>query len=66
MGQKVVCGKCGTEVYTTGTRFPPHETPEGHRCEARRPALDPDEIVVGRDSDPWVYQGGAWEMGKDA
>jgi hypothetical protein len=28
------------------------------------PAID--EYTVGRDSDPWVYQGGAWEQGKNA
>jgi hypothetical protein len=66
MGQNVRCGKCGTEVYTTGTRFPPHETPDGSRCNAAHPAEEPEEYTVGFDNDPWVYQGGAWEMGKDS
>ena len=70
MGFVVVCGQCGGEVYTTGTRFPPHRDardPSGDlRCTHRHGAVEPVEYTQGFDSDPWVYQGGAWEMGKDA
>jgi hypothetical protein len=66
MGWKVGCGQCGALVYTTGSRLPQHDTPEGERCSNRHEADTREEYVVGFDGDFWVYQGGAWEMGKNA
>jgi hypothetical protein len=51
-------------VYTTGSRLPQHDTPDGERCHNRHEANTRDEYIVGFDGDFWVYQGGAWEMGK--
>ena len=57
-------GQCGALVYTTGSRLPQHDTPDGERCHNRHEANTRDEYIVGFDGDFWVYQGGAWEMGK--
>ena len=69
MGHKIVCGTCGSEVYTTGDRMPEHQEPGGMPgtfCRERHAGSDPNDYVIGFDGDFSVYQGGAWEMGKNA
>lgn len=64
MGFNRTCGFCGAQVYTTGTRMPPHETPGRTQCHWRRPGTQ-SESEIGFDTDPWVYSGGLPELGKD-
>ena len=64
MGHYVRCLICESEIYTTGTRVPIHDTPEGNPCTNKRRALNPVEYTEGNDSDPGVYQGGLPELGK--
>jgi hypothetical protein len=65
MGHNIKCGECGADVYTTGTRFPQHETPEGKPCKNSHTAREPIEYSIGMDSDPGVYNGGLPELGKN-
>ena len=70
MGHMIVCGTCGVEVYTTRNRMPVHEDRNGKRCK-NEPRITKEEMdnqleyKVGTDGDPWVYQGGLPELGKD-
>lgn len=72
MGRNIVCGTCGATVYVTDDSMPKHLRPQtvdsigvpGY-CTNHRRGQESDR-VLGFDGDPWVYQGGAWEMGKHA
>lgn len=65
MGTDIVCGTCGMTVYTSGDRMPAHDDADGQSCPNRHLSEDPEEYVLGFDNDYWVYQGGAWELGKN-
>jgi hypothetical protein len=69
------CYECGSFYRLEGGRIPDHnpnrriadDNDPDLVCpgsgQAPLPAAAAD-YPVGRDSDPWVYQGGAWEQGK--
>ena len=65
MGRNVKCEHCGAQVYTTGTRMPQHDKPDGKPCAHRRRAMQLSEYAEGFDQEPGVYFGGLPELGKD-
>ena len=60
--QVLMCSVCKKYMHTVNDKIPRHEV-DGEVCEGS--GLEGvDEYPVGRDSDPWVYNGGLPELGK--